>query len=64
MLLAFKTFVNVWKKCLPDIVFITPRTDICVYCEKFRSKLKEAVTEEEKVIFFLPGGSTKRVLLQ
>ena len=49
MLLALKTFVNVWKKCLPDVVFMTPRTDVCVYCENFRSKLKEAVAEEEKV---------------
>ena len=23
--LAYKTFVNVWKKCLPDIIFMTPR---------------------------------------
>ena len=47
--LAYKTFVNVWKKCLPDIIFMTPRTDVCVYCEKFRVQLKTAVHEEEKV---------------
>ena len=38
--LAYKTFVNVWKKCLPDIVFMTPRTDVCVHCENFCVQLK------------------------
>ena len=47
--LAYKTFVNVWKKCLPDIVFMTPRTDVCVCCENFRVQLKAAIQDEEKV---------------
>ena len=40
-----------WKRCLADIVFMTPRTDVCAVCEGFRIQLKDATREEEKVKF-------------
>ena len=47
--LAYKSFVGVWKRCLADIVFMTPRTDVCATCEGFRTRLKDATCEEDKV---------------
>ena len=47
--LAYKSFVNMWKRCLADIVFMTPRTDVCAVCEGFQIQLKDATCEEEKV---------------
>ena len=35
--------------CLADIVFMTPRTDVCAICEDFQTQLKDATREEEKV---------------
>ena len=36
---------------MADIVFMTPRTDVCAVCEGFRIQLKDATREEEKVKF-------------
>ena len=30
--LAYKSFVNMWKKCLADIVFMTFRINVCAIC--------------------------------
>ena len=46
--LKYKSFVSMWKQCLPDIVFMTPRSDVCATCEQFRM-IRDAVHEEEKV---------------
>ena len=47
--LKYKSFTQMWKKCLPDIVFMTPRSDVCATCENFRYKLRNAINEEEKI---------------
>ena len=47
--LKYKSFVNVWKQCLPDIVFMTPRFDVCARCEQFRFQLREATCENNKI---------------
>ena len=47
--LKYKSFVSMWKQCLPDIVFMTPRSDVCATCEQFRIQIRDAVHEEEKV---------------
>ena len=47
--LKYKSFVSMWKQCLPDIVFMTPRSDVCATCEQFHIQIKDAVHEEEKV---------------
>ena len=46
--LQYKSFVGVWKQCLPDIVFMTPRFDVCATSEEFRVQLKNVVTEDGK----------------
>ena len=47
--LQYKSFISVWKRCLPDIVFMTPRFDVCAKCELFRFQLRDAVHENDKV---------------
>ena len=47
--MQYRSFVDVWHKCIPEIQFMTPRTDVCSRCEKFRSNIKVATTEHEKV---------------
>lgn len=47
--LAYKSFINTWKRCVADIVFMTPRTDVCAICENFRTQIKNSTSEEEKV---------------
>ena len=45
----YHAFVSIWHKLLPHIKFMTPRTDVCHYCENFRVQIKSAVIESEKV---------------
>ncbi len=45
----YHAFVSIWHKVLPHIKFMTPRTDVCHYCEKFRVLIKNAVVESEKI---------------
>ena len=47
--LKYKSFISVWQKCLPDIVFMTPRSDVCSTCEEFRIQIRDATHEEDKV---------------
>ena len=47
--LKYKSFVNIWKQCLPDIVFMTPRFDVCAKCEDFRFQLRDAICENAKI---------------
>ena len=47
--LPYKSFLNMWRRCLPDIVFMTPRSDVCARCEQFRADVKAAFREEDKI---------------
>lgn len=47
--LKYKSFTSVWKRCLPDIVFMTPRSDVCATCEQFRIDIRDVISEEDKV---------------
>ena len=47
--LKYKSFTSVWKRCLPDIVFMTPRSDVCTTCEQFRIDIRDAISEEDEV---------------
>ena len=47
--LQYKSFISVWKQCLPDIVFMTPRFDVCAICEDFRVQLRGAIQEDQKM---------------
>ena len=41
-------FLNTWHQCLPHILFMTPRTDVCHYCEGYRIEIQHAFTESKK----------------
>ena len=47
--LKYKSFIQLWQRCLPDIVFMTPRSDVCSTCEAFRIQIRDAVSEVDKV---------------
>ena len=32
----YHSFRSIWLQCLPHIQFMTPRTDVCHYCEEYR----------------------------
>ena len=42
-------FKTLWLKACPDLVIMTPRTDVCHTCEKLRCTVMRSVTEEEKI---------------
>ena len=46
--MEYRSFLDTWHQCLPQIVFMTPRSDVCKRCEDYRSSVQEAVTEDEK----------------
>ena len=46
--MAITAFRSVWHQCLPSVRFMTPRTDVCDRCERFRRQVASAVSEEEK----------------
>ena len=43
--MEYRTFVDV---CMPQVKFMTPRTDVCSKCERFRQLIKDAVSEQNK----------------
>ena len=47
--MQYRSFIDVWHKCIPEVQFMTPRTDVCAVCEKYREKIKTAISEEEKI---------------
>ena len=46
--IQYRSFIDAWHKCVPHIVFMTPRTDVCQYCENYRIAIQQAVTEDDK----------------
>lgn len=45
----YHAFRCMWLQCVPHIKFMTPRTDVCHYCENFRAQLMRVVVESEKI---------------
>ena len=45
---GYSSFRGIWHQCLPNIKFMTPRTDVCDNCERLRQAVVSARTEEEK----------------
>ena len=43
------SFKDILLKCLPHEQLMTPRTDCCLKCERFRSQELEVTTEKEKL---------------
>ena len=46
--MQYRSFLDVWHQCIPHIVFMTPRTDVCHYCEDYRIAIQGAVTDSDK----------------
>ena len=46
--MEYRSFLDTWHQCLPHIVFMTPRCDVCKLCEDHRAAIQDAVTEGEK----------------
>ena len=44
----YRSFIDSWHQCVPHIIFMTPRTDVCQRCENFRISIQRAVSEECK----------------
>ena len=42
-------FKTTWQKTCPDLVIMTPRTDVCERCESLRQNIMSSITEEDKV---------------
>lgn len=45
--ISYSTFWHIWQIYLPDIKFLTPRSDLCQICKEFRFN-KRGWTLEEK----------------
>lgn len=47
---GYRTFVRTWQQLLPYVVFIDPRSDLCVVCEDFKKELNRtaASLDEQK----------------
>lgn len=46
--MGISSFRSVWHRCLPNIRFMTPRTDVCDKCERLRMKVTSAISDEQK----------------
>ena len=40
---GYRSFRNIWRRCLPWIHFMTPRTDVCNKCEVHRARSTECL---------------------
>ena len=45
----YHAFRQIWLQCVPDIQFMTPRSDVCHHCEEYRVLISKAVTEDDKL---------------
>ena len=45
---GYRSFRNIWRRCLPWIRFMAPRTDVCYRCELHRLEVKNALNENDK----------------
>ena len=46
--MQYRSVLDVWHACVPHIIFMTPRTDVCQKCEDFRIAIQRAVSEDDK----------------
>ena len=42
---GYRTFVRCWQEACPHIVFIKPRTDLCMTCEDFKKEINRIVSD-------------------
>ena len=50
-IMQYRSFIDVWHKCIPEVQFMSPRTDVCAVCEEYRDKIKTTFLEEDKISF-------------
>ena len=43
--MQYRSFLDVWYQCIPHVVFITPRSDVCHY---YCTAIQCAVSETDK----------------
>lgn len=46
--LNYRPFVRIWKQLTPQIGFMSPRSDLCDTCHKFRGEIHSCRDEKEK----------------
>jgi hypothetical protein len=46
--LKYRVFIKIWKQLTPQIGFMSPRSDLCDTCHKFRSEIHACKDEKEK----------------
>lgn len=39
-IMQYRSFLDVWNKCIPEVQFMTPRTDVCYKWEYYRNHIK------------------------
>ena len=49
--MPYRSFIDVWHKCILEVQFMTPCTDVCAVCEKYCEKIKKIFSEEDKISF-------------
>jgi len=47
--LGLTSFKGTWSQCVPHIKISTPRDDVCQKCELLRKKIKDAVSDRDKL---------------
>jgi hypothetical protein len=45
--MKYITFIRIWKEVTPDIQFMSPRTDLCDTCHRFRNELHSCSNKSE-----------------
>ena len=51
--MQYQSFVDVWHKCIPEVQFMTPRTDVCAVCEIKLKQLSQRRTRFYLLLNFL-----------
>ena len=41
--MQYRSFLDMWHQCIPHVVFMTPRTDVCHFCEDYRITIQRAI---------------------
>lgn len=47
--LGLTVFQDTWRHCVPHIKIASPREDVCATCERMRSRIVKATSENEKL---------------
>ena len=45
--MSYTSFRRIWKKHVPDVRIMKPRTDVCAHCDRLRQNISRARSEED-----------------